>query len=96
MRKITYNDLDRRYITRRFIENADIHHESAAEINADLYYDQYKTDRKSTQLDMLLKECANSVRSADKYFLNIIDMIEDGDTVYEKYMANSVVKCLPV
>ena len=96
MRKITYNDINRRRIVRQMIDNHNIYTEASKfEKNADLYYDQFKTDK--SKCDPLLKECANSPAASEKHFFNVLDRLNEvEDAKYIDYMAENVVKNLPV
>lgn len=96
MRKITYRDINRRRIVRQMIDNHNIYAEASMfEKNADLYYEQFKKDK--SKCDLLLKECANSPGASEKYFFDVLDKLTEAeDAKYVEYMAENVVKNLPV
>jgi len=88
---ISYNDIYKRKISKEVSLN-----ESSNRFKSiDFLLKRYNDNKSESDLKYLLKECASSKETAEKYFFEILPFVEN-NVELEEYVAKNIVPLLPV
>lgn len=88
---ISYNDIYKRKISKEVSLN-----ESSNRFKSiDFLLKRYNGNKSESDLKYLLKECASSKETAEKYFFEILPFVEN-NVELEEYVAKNIVPLLPV